>query len=146
MTDHRNSLVPRSCPFRDLFQYPDVTSLYPEFGHFPRFQTMMPRMDLTENENMYTMRLDTPGMNRDDIKVELQNGQLVISGVSDKRSEDKSETYVRRERHYGSFKRVETLPEDADQDKIAVRYQNGVLEVSIPRVQGRSSHRQLAIE
>jgi len=103
------------------------------FWDEPEGDTWLPRLDISEDDRSYTVEIDTPGINKDDLKISLENKVLVISG--EKKGEEKKESrnFHRIERSYGSFFRKIYLEKDTDPDKIEAELSNGVLKISIPK-------------
>lgn len=93
----------------------------------------IPAMDVVETEGGYVLRADLPGMSESDVKVELDDNVLTISGERKSEHEQRSQGYYRVERASGSFSRSLTLPEGVDADDIQASFDNGVLEVQIPK-------------
>ena len=93
-----------------------------------------PRMDLKETENDVMVFLDTPGMEKKDIDMSIEENVLVIKG--DRKGEERKieDGYVHTERFFGSFERRVRLPESIDQEKIKADYKDGTLTVTIPKV------------
>ncbi len=91
------------------------------------------KVDLKETEDNYLVEADLPGIKKEDIKVDFDNNYLVISAKRDDVIEDKNENYVRRERHYGQFQRSFYI-DNADRDKIEAAFQNGVLKITLPKL------------
>lgn len=94
-----------------------------------------PATDIVERDNNYLLSVDLPGMKKDDIKIEVQDGMLVISG--ERQSEQKTETdkFQRNEKTYGFFKRTFSLPKSVDSNNIQAHHQDGVLEITLPKSQ-----------
>ena len=90
------------------------------------------RVDVTRSEGGIKVRADLPGLNKEDIKVELQDNLLTISGEKKEEVETKENGYLRQERHYGTFTRRFTVPEGVDESKIHATYKDGVLTLEIP--------------
>ena len=113
-----------------VFNYParDLTNEYDE-------RLFSPPAELAENDKNYFLSVDLPGMKKEDIKIEVLENSLVISG--ERQSEKKNETdgYQRTERTYGSFKRSFSLPKAVDTENIQALHQHGVLEITIPKSQ-----------
>jgi HSP20 family protein len=104
-----------------------------------------PRVDLAESENAYHIHVDLPGMTRDDLKINYQDGQLTISGQRrEELSEEKGE-YVRVERTFGNFYRSFKLPKTVNADDITATYENGVLEIEVPKAE-ETKPRQIEIK
>lgn len=94
--------------------------------------TFVPELEvLTRNGNL-VVRADLPGIEQKDIKVELADGALTISGERRQEKEEKGDQFYRCERSYGSFSRSIPLPEGAHADQAAATFKNGVLEVTMP--------------
>ena len=95
-----------------------------------------PSVDITENDENFTLMADIPGVDPEDIEVTMENGVLTVKG--ERKSEEKTEkdNYRRVERQYGMFYRRFALPETADADKIDAKSDKGVLKVTIPKKEG----------
>lgn len=96
----------------------------------------LPAINIKENNDEFEIEVAAPGMKRDDFKVELDNSLLTISSErEDKREEKDNEgNYTRREFSYQSFQRSFTLPQErVDADKIAARYTDGILHITVPK-------------
>ncbi|HEY8534951.1 MAG TPA: Hsp20/alpha crystallin family protein [Vicinamibacterales bacterium] len=91
-----------------------------------------PRVDVFEKDNRLITKIDLPGMKKEDVKVEVTDGQLTISGERKHESEEKGEQFYRCEREYGSFFRTVPLPEGAKIEDVKATFSDGVLEVSVP--------------
>jgi HSP20 family protein len=105
----------------------------------------IPAMDLLETDEHFVLRADLPGLSEDDVKVELEDNILTVSGERRAESEDRQEGYHRVERAFGSFTRSLTLPRGVKSDEISARFDNGVLEVRIPKPE-ETKPRRIAIE
>ena len=94
-----------------------------------------PRMDLTEGEDAYLVRLDMPGLDKSDIDVKVEGMLLTITGSSESEAEsrDAAGKTLRRERRSGRFQRTVTLPGPVQADKVDARYENGVLTITVPK-------------
>ena len=93
------------------------------------------RVDIREDENQIVLKADVPGMEQKDINVNIDNGQLTISGERKFDDEERKDSYHRVERAYGRFSRSFSLPNTTDTGKIAAAYSNGVLEVTLPKLE-----------
>jgi HSP20 family protein len=85
-----------------------------------------------EKDNRLVTKIDLPGTKKGDVKVEVTEGQLVISGERKHEAEEKREDFYRCEREYGSFYRSVPLPEGVKLDDVKATFADGVLEVSVP--------------
>jgi HSP20 family protein len=94
-----------------------------------------PACDVEETEGQYLLSFDLPGVAKENIKIELNDRDLVVSG--EKKEERKETNKSRRfvERSYGSFYRVFTLPNSMSAEKVQANFENGVLKVSIPKTE-----------
>ncbi|MDQ6610612.1 MAG: Hsp20/alpha crystallin family protein [Bacteroidota bacterium] len=97
--------------------------------------TSLPAVNIRENAENFTVEMAAPGMNKEDFKIELDGNNLTISSESSRGQERKEEErYTRREFSYQSFQRSFTLPKDVvDVDQIQAKYENGVLNLVIPK-------------
>jgi HSP20 family protein len=91
-----------------------------------------PSVDLVRREDALVLRADVPGIKPDEVKIEVEDDVLTISGEHSEEREEKKERYVRRERRYGSFSRSMALPKGVEADDIQATTEDGVLEVTIP--------------
>jgi len=98
----------------------------------PETVAWMPKVDVFQRENRLVTRVDLPGMQREDVSVEVSDGHLVLSGERKRESEEKKEDFYRAEREYGSFYRAVPLPEGVNLDDVKATFSDGVLEVSVP--------------
>lgn len=92
-----------------------------------------PPVDVEESDKEYAFKVELPGVEKDDFKVEIQSGALVISGERKEKKEEKTKNYLRHEQYCGSFKRAFSLPEDANAEGIKAAYKNGILTVTVQR-------------
>jgi HSP20 family protein len=91
----------------------------------------MPDIDVFEKEGRLFTRVDLPGIKKEDLKVEIDDGRLVISGQRKSEVEETKEGFYRCEREYGTFRRAVPLPEGARLDDVKAKFADGVLEVSV---------------
>jgi HSP20 family protein len=128
-------------PFREL---DEVQNRLGSFfgGTFPRFGNgngglkladWSPQVDITEDDKEYLIKTDLPEMKKDEIKVNVTEGVLTISGERKTEKEEKNKKFHRIERSYGTFERSFTLPDDANGAKVAAEFKDGVLRVHLPK-------------
>jgi HSP20 family protein len=98
---------------------------------------LLPRVDLAEGETEYTLTAEVPGVNPEDIQVEVEGGRLILSGRQSEEHEEEKEHFHIRERCCGSFIRTFDLPKDADLKNIVAKAKDGVLTVLISKVADR---------
>jgi HSP20 family protein len=105
-----------------------------------------PDVDVFEREGKLVVRADLPGLSKDDVRVAVQDGVLVIEGERrQEREVERSGTY-RAERIYGSFSRVIPLPEGVDPDTAEAHFENGVLEVSLRMSEEKARGKRIEIQ
>jgi len=97
--------------------------------------TTVPAVNVSEADNEYTLELAAPGKSRKDFKVEVKNNQLTISSENETSDEVNEKNFTRKEYNYNSFSRSFGLPKNVNEDAILAKYENGVLIVSIPKVE-----------
>lgn len=104
-----------------------------------------PVVDVREHNGQLVIHADLPGVNEKDVKVAVENDMLVIQGERRREEEREDEGWYRAERSYGSFYRAIPLPEGAEADKANARFNNGVLEISLPLAKTQQHVRQIPI-
>jgi HSP20 family protein len=92
-----------------------------------------PAVDIEENEKEYLVKVEIPEVKKENVKVLVEEGSLIIQGERRKEKEEKNAKFHRMERSYGSFLRTFTLPVDADDKKIAAEFEDGMLKVHLPK-------------
>lgn len=98
----------------------------------------LPNVDVFERDSTLVTRMDLPGLKKEDVKVEVSEGRLIISGERKSESEEKKDTFYRSERQFGSFYRAVPLPAGVTGDDVKATFGDGVLEVSVPLPQKAS--------
>ena len=97
-------------------------------------------VDVTENENTYTVKAEIPGVKKEDISVSIDGNLVSISAeIKREKEEKKGDKVLREERYYGAMSRSFTLPTDVDQAKAEAQYTNGVLSLTLPKKAGSQS-------
>ena len=110
-------------------------------GNGGALRRWIPAMDLVEEGEHYVLRADLPGVREDEVKVELEDDVLTISGERKSEREERKEGLYRLERASGAFSRSLTLPEGVDPDSIQAHFDKGVLEVRVPKPEERKPRR-----
>ncbi len=101
----------------------------------------VPAMDLVEDDSSLVLRADLPGISEDDVEIEVKDRVLTVSGERKAEEKKEGEGYYRVERSFGSFSRSLTLPEGVEAEQVEAAFDNGVLEVRIPRPKEQKPHR-----
>lgn len=96
-----------------------------------------PAVDICEKDGEYLLKADLPGVKKEDVHIQLQNGVLTLSGERKSEKEEKGETYHRVERTYGSFSRSFTLPDNVSSEKIKAECKEGMVCVHLPKTEAR---------
>lgn len=94
-----------------------------------------PAVDIAEQEDDYVVKVELPGMSKDDVKITLESNILTIRGEKKQEKDLKEENYHRIERSYGSFQRSFTLPTTVKSDKIDASYKDGILTITLPKME-----------
>ena len=131
-------------PARELREMNRLFNTFFEPSSAAVMRRWAPAMDLVETDDHYVLRADLPGVSEGDVKIELDDNVLTISGERESAREETKQGYHRVERAYGSFSRALTLPEGVDADGISANFDRGVLEVRIPKPEQRKP-RKVAI-
>lgn len=127
----RNSVITRSNGF-------GLDSLFDEFFVSPfegrRHGNAMMRTDVKETETAYTLDIEVPGLKKEDLNIEIEDGYLTVSGEtsSNKESKDEEESYVFQERSYGSYSRSYYVG-DIKENEIKASLQDGILKITLPK-------------
>ena len=123
-------------PFRELAAFQNEMSRFMNGlldGPGRAQQTWVPALDVWETPTEVVYSFDLPGIAEDQISLEVKDDTLTISATRERSEETSEDGFYRYERRYGSFARAVGLPQGVDQDKIDARYENGVLEVRVPK-------------
>jgi len=94
-----------------------------------------PAMDITENQDAYTVKAELPGMDPKEIDVQVIGDILTVRGERKQEKEEKKENYIRTERVYGSFSRSVRLPSSVDAKGVEAKYTAGVLSIRLPKTE-----------
>ena len=117
-------------PFSDIARIQDRV-----FGRngIEREQVFKPAVDILEDDAGIHVKADVAGLKPEDIKVNVENNVLSISGERKLEKEEKRDAYHRVERFYGSFSRSFALPDEVDSENVDAKYENGVLTVTLKK-------------
>jgi HSP20 family protein len=97
-----------------------------------RERAWTPAIDVVREDGHLVVRADLPGIKPEEVKIEVEDDILTVSGEHQESKEEKDKHYMRRERRYGSFRRSMSLPAGVDARKIEAKTHDGVVEVTIP--------------
>jgi HSP20 family protein len=105
-----------------------------------------PPANITETSKEFKLDLSVPGMEREDFHVDVDNKILIISSEKEEEKKEEDKNYRRREFSYNSFCRTFQLPDSVDEDKINAKYENGMLQVTIPKKETGQSNSKKQIK
>jgi HSP20 family protein len=92
-----------------------------------------PALDITEDEHQFVVSAELPGLKKEDVQIQFENGVLAVSGEKKQEAETKEKNWHRMERRYGAFYRSITLPAGVDVEKVEATFADGVLSIRIPK-------------
>ena len=92
-----------------------------------------PAVDVKETDNSFVLTADIPGLTKKDIKVNVANGKLSISGERSHETDQENDNYHYRERRFGTFDRSFNLPGTVDEENISASFKNGILSIQLPK-------------
>ncbi len=118
----------------------EMNRVFDSFFNYPMRRSenvsgWMPDVDVIEDKDGIKFMVDLPGMEKDDIKVSVENNTLTIKGERKGHKEEEDKNYHMIERTYGTFTRSFSLPSKVDGQKIKANYKNGVLSIDLPKVE-----------
>ena len=96
-------------------------------------QSCMPAVDVTETETEFLLSADMPGLDKKDVSIDIHDGVITIKGESAIDNEKSTDDYRIRERQLGSFNRSFRLPDNVNEVKVAAKFKNGVLKITLPK-------------
>ena len=127
-------LLTKFDPFGDIRDLEGkIFKTFPVVGD-TSISTFTPLVNTREGEFAYHIEVDLPGVKKEDVKVDLSNGVLTITGERSHKEEIKEEDYYKSESSYGKFQRIFTLPDGVDSENISASTDDGVLEVVVPKL------------
>jgi HSP20 family protein len=114
-------------------------------GNFKDLFAWSPAMDVTETKDHLHIKADLPGIDKDHVKVSIEEGVLTIEGTKQEDKEENKGDVLRKERFYGSFYRSVSLPSGIDSTQTKARFKNGVLELTFPKKE-EAKARQIQVD
>ena len=132
------TVLTRWDPFRELNMLQDrMNRLFQDYApHGEQELTagnFTPPVDIYEDEQNVTLKVEVPGLDPKDVDVRVENNTLTIRGERKFEKDEKEENFHRVERHYGAFVRSFTLPNTVDTDNVKAEYDNGVLKIQLAK-------------
>lgn len=139
-------------PFRELSGFQDeMNQLFEDFfGRMPTRKMFSegfwaPLMDIEETKDDILVKAELPGMKKEEVKIQINNDVLSITGERKREEETREKTYHRIERAYGKFQRMIRLPTEVDASKVKATFENGVLTIRLPKSE-QAKPKEIAIE
>lgn len=117
----------------DFFGYPERIYAAPKQTQMNGFM----QADVAESEDAYTVEMNLPGVKKENVKIELKDGYLIVnaSTKSETTEEDKKTKYIRKERYSGSGSRTFYVGKDLTQEDIKAKFEDGVLKLTVPKIE-----------
>lgn len=108
----------------------------------------VPAVNITEQKDAYMVSLAAPGLKKEDFTIDVEGNMLTISSKKEERTEETDKKFTRKEYSYSSFSRSFTLPEEINMEKIDAKYENGILNISLPRTEAakKTSAKHIAVK
>lgn len=125
--------------FEDVFEGLNENSVSTNYDAPKNFS--IPASDIREKDGTYFLAVDLPGVKKEQIDIEVDGKQITVKAERKHESQRGNEHFYRSERHHGYFKRVFRLPEEIDAKKIEAQYENGVLELAVPKSEITKAHK-----
>ena len=132
-------------PIRDLINFErEINKMFNEFDNLFGLRlrdvedqnlVWMPSTDIAEHDDRYEIKMDFPGLTKEDVKISYNDGQLTISGERKFESDNKDVKYHRIERSYGKFFRSFSVPNKIKEDKIEANFKDGLLTIILPKAE-----------
>jgi len=135
------SLTPWTTRFPRLFDFESewpkwmTEMLGPETGMFGRDGRFLPEANIAETDKAVEVTVELPGLKPEEVKVELRDGTLWITGEKKEEKEEQGKTFHRVERRTGSFRRGFALPAEVEEDKVEAKFEGGVLHITLPKAE-----------
>jgi HSP20 family protein len=131
--------ITRFDPFRDVLALQNrMNSIFQDFSRNPGENELLtagfvPPVDIYEDEHKVVLKLEIPGMQKEDLDIRVENNTLTVRGERKFEKDEKEENFHRVERRYGSFYRAFTVPTTVDPNSVKADYDNGILRLSLEK-------------
>ncbi|OQX97718.1 MAG: hypothetical protein B6I20_12040 [Bacteroidetes bacterium 4572_117] len=124
---------------RANYGYPAFSNLLEDIfstvntGNTNKDNSTLPSVNIAENDDGFKIEFATPGLSKEKFKINLDNNVLTVGSEKEDEKEESKENFTRREFNYSSFQRSFTLPDSANGEEISAEYNNGILQIEIPK-------------
>jgi HSP20 family protein len=137
--------------FRERMMPTEINSLFDSIfnegmAKFERNVFFTPRVDVIEKETQFLVHVALPGIKKEEINIDLAKNVMTISGERKLKNENKEDKYHMVENFYGKFSRSFTLPENVDSTKIDAQFEDGILNVFIPKAEVKQNTTKVVIK
>ena len=122
-----------------------LDDFFDDFVPVPRVPKMDMKCDIYEKGDRIHIDLDVPGYNKEDIKINVEEGTLTIEATTNKETNEEEKNYIHRERITGSFKKQFNIG-NIDEDQISAKFHNGVLKISFPKEEKKETKKFIEIK
>ena len=147
MQEEMDSVFGRFFDWRSGFGRRDVALLEGPEGHLVPRDSRQPLTDLFETENEVVAKLEIPGVNKEDIKINATEDTIEIKAEKKQEKKEEKKGVYRYERSYSGFYRCMALPEKVNPDKITTSFREGVLEMKMPKAEpGKTKVKQITVQ
>ena len=123
---------------------PFFGNLFDDFLDLKKHNTLM-KSDIYEAEGNYVIEVDIPGFKKDEVKIDYDSGYITITARKEDEHDEEDKNYIKRERHYGELTRSYYIG-DIDEKDIKAKFDNGILKLSFPKEELKSTSRLIPIE
>jgi len=139
----------RWSPLRDLVGIQSemnriVDNFFSNSEHPDQSGTWVPMVDISETDNEIVVSAELPGLQKEDVKIAIQDNVLSLEGEKKQETKEKGKNYYRLERDYGKFQRSFVLPSAVKTDKVKAVFQDGILNITLPKAD-EAKPKQIAI-
>lgn len=146
------SNLTRYDPIRDILRFDPFRSIEDFMREFPMSSGLRNidaergiRVDVSETDQAFMVKADMPGLKKEDIKVSIDGNRVSISATIQEQKEENAGGILYSERYSGSQYRSFSLPQDVDDTKTEAKYQDGVLQLTLPKKAG-TAHKQITVQ
>lgn len=133
-------------PSENMNNFFKIMNNFPSIEENRVLSGFVPKVNTREGEFAYHIDVDLPGVKKDDISIDIDDGKLTISGERKIKEEVKEEDYYKVETSFGKFQRFFTIPKNIDVENITASSDNGVLEVVIPKLEKDKNKKKIEIK
>ena len=123
-----------------------VDQFFNDEFHGGSVATFTPKVDVAETDSEFELQLSIPGIKKADVNIEVEKDQLIVSGERKFEEETDKKNFKSIESYYGSFRRTFSLPDVINRDGIVANYQDGILTVSLPKDEEKTTKKLITVE